>query len=99
MSMPGVLPMSMPATHPSPLPEERERAETVNGKFDVTVANPVSLSFVSEADNNQARSHYQNTDECFSLSRGERVGVRGKGAPAVLAAFACELGARTDTWF
>ena len=64
------------AVHPSPLPEERESAGTAQEDSQVAVAVPASLSFVSEAHDNQARSSYRSTAECVSLSLGERVGVR-----------------------
>jgi hypothetical protein len=57
---------------------------------DVAVAVPAPLSFVSEARDNQARSYYQSTGECFPLSPRERVGVRGNRTPALLDAFALQ---------
>ena len=78
--------------HPSPLPEEREGAWTALENSDVAVAVPASLSFVSEAHDNQARSYYQSTAECFSLSLRERVGVTGNRTPAILDASALDFG-------
>ena len=69
-----VLPMSMRTTHPSPLPKERESAVTARENSNVAVAVPASLAFVSAAHDNQARSNYQSTGECFSLSRGRGLG-------------------------
>jgi hypothetical protein len=56
MSMPGVLPMSMPAAHPSPLPQERESPWQGWAKSVISEDSAVL--------------------ESFSLSPGERVGVR-----------------------
>ena len=67
---------------------ERESLGTVLENSEVAVAVPASLSFVPEAHDNQARSYYQITAECFSLSRRERVGVRGNRTPAILDASA-----------
>ena len=51
-------------------PKERESAGTALENSNGAVAIPASLSFVSEAHDNQARSYYQSTGECFSLSWG-----------------------------
>ena len=55
-------------------PEELESAGTVLQNSHVAVAVPISLSFVSEAHDNQARSCYQSTADCFSLSWGRGLG-------------------------
>ena len=73
------------------LPPRRGRAlAMVLENLQVAVAVPASLSLVWEAHDNQAQSHCQSTGECFSLSRGERAGVRGNRTPAVLAASALD---------
>jgi hypothetical protein len=77
--------------HPSPLPKERESTGKALENPNVAVAVPASLSFVSVAHHNQARSHYPSTGECFSLSPRERVGVRGNIILAALAASALGL--------
>jgi len=53
---------------------ERESVGTALGNSGVAVAVPASLSFVSEAHDHQARSYYQSTGECFSLSSGRGLG-------------------------
>jgi len=53
---------------------ERESTRTALEKSDVATTVSASLSFVSEAHDNQARSHYQGTGECFSLSSGRGLG-------------------------
>ena len=62
------------AVHLSPLPAERESVGIALENSDVAVVIPVSFSFVSEAFDNQVRSHYPSTSECFSPSLG-----RGRG--------------------
>jgi hypothetical protein len=53
---------------------ERESAGTSLEYSVVTLEVPASLSFVSEAHDNQARSYYKGTGECFSLSWGRGLG-------------------------
>jgi hypothetical protein len=55
---------------PTLSPRERESAGTALENSNVAVAVPASLCSVSEAHDNQARSYYKGTGECFSLSRG-----------------------------
>ena len=58
-------------SHPSPLPKapkERESAAMALENSNVAVAVRAFLSLVSEDLDNQARSYYQSTGECFSLS-------------------------------
>ena len=59
---------------PTLSPRERESAGTSLEYSDVTLEAPASLSFVSEAHDNQARSYYKGTGECFSLSWGRGLG-------------------------
>ena len=81
--------------NPNPLPQEREIAGTVLENSNVAVAVPASLCSVSEAHDHQARSYYQSTAECFSLSLRERAGVRGNSATAVLVASALKSAPET----
>jgi len=67
--------MSRSPRFPSPQPpEERESTVTPLANSDVKVVVPASLSFVSQAHDNQALSYYQSTGECFSLSSGRGLG-------------------------
>jgi hypothetical protein len=59
------------AATPLPYPLERWNAPE---NSNVVVAVPASLSFVSEAHDNQTRAYYQSTGECFSLSLGRGLG-------------------------
>jgi len=83
---------SFPLT-PTLSPKERESSWTALENLDVAVAVPATLFISSEAHDNQARSYYQSTDECFSLSLRalrERAGVRGNSTPAVSIASALD---------
>ena len=80
---------SFPLT-PTLSPKERESSWTALENSDVAVAVPATLFISSEAHDNQARSYYQSTDECFSLSLRERAKVRGNSTPAVSIASALD---------
>jgi len=60
---------------------------------DVAVALPASVSFASEAQDNQARSYHQSRGECFSLSWGRGRG-EGEQDTRSLGRFHLGLGAR-----
>ena len=57
---------------PTLSPRERESAGTALENSNVAVAVPVSLCSVPH--DNQARSYYKGTGECFSLSWGRGLG-------------------------